>query len=716
MYLMATIQIDMTEKESVQSRRLPDQTTDFVLVTALAEERDAVLDRFPGYRKLPPAKDDIRTYYYADLPITFPDNSTGTYRIIIMCLLGMGRVQAVVATADAIRRWHPRYILLVGIAGGMASKNVRLGDILISDQIVDYELQKLTSHGFEVRWEVQRADPRLLDVCNSFRDESWQELIKISRPDPGRPNRFTGPIASGDKKIAFTKILARYRSMWPKLIGVEMEAAGAATAAFQSADRPGFFMVRGVSDLADENIGSPDVEKWRSYACDVAASFTIALLKSGPVPLSEDIIQVKTKQAELILEGPFNEFTFKQQQDIVSVLSALLKIDPSDIRVLKVYQGSIVIIIEMPETAANHLYEMATKHDFRIMSLGIKSVLVEGREIIELADKTAGYPGNRPEQLYRLASFGQIPRQRWMIYFLSGLGALILMAAIASWVLYPDWRSDPAKFLAALIVAAVGVTAFVGVVVRLLRDLKELRGQKEPAPQSPPISPNIQGHGYQVGHPNIIVTNIQAEAIIGQQIIQQLGTLPPSLHQLEPPPVDFTGREEELEKLCEAVETGGVTISGIQGMGGIGKTALALKLAELLSSRYPDAQIYLNLRGTDPKPLTQADALVHVIRSFHPEVKLPEGEQKLKALYRSVLHGKRALLLMDNARDAKQVEFLIPPAGSFLLITSRQHFTLPGLNELNLDTLNLNEAKNLILKIAPRVRDSAGELATDPCG
>ena len=65
-----------------------------------------------------------------------------------------------------------------------------------------------------------------------------------------------------------------------------MEAAGVATAAFQSPDQPGFFMVRCASDLADEHKGSVEVEKWRTYACNAAASFTIALLKSGPVPLS----------------------------------------------------------------------------------------------------------------------------------------------------------------------------------------------------------------------------------------------------------------------------------------------------------------------------------------------------------------------------------------------------------------------------------------------
>jgi nucleoside phosphorylase len=298
----------------------------------------------------------------------------------------MGRVQAATATAYAIRRWRPRYILLVGIAGGIAARNVRVGDILISDQIVDYELQKLTSQGPEIRWEVQRADSRLLDACNNYRDERWQELIQIKRPDTMKSTRHTGPIASGDKVIAFGEVLARYRDVWPKLIGVEMEAAGVATAAFQSSDKPGFFMVRGVSDLADENKGSSDVKKWRLYACAAVASFAVALLKNGPVPLTER--PIKTQRIELILEGEFSEFTSTRLRDIVGVLAALLRTDPGNIKILKAYQGSIVLIIEMPDSVANRLYEMATARDFRIVSLGAESVLAEGREIIKLANKT----------------------------------------------------------------------------------------------------------------------------------------------------------------------------------------------------------------------------------------------------------------------------------------------------------------------------------------
>jgi len=186
---------------------------------------------------------------------------------------------------------------------------------------------------------------------------------------------------------------------------------------------------------------------------------------------------------------------------------------------------------------------------------------------------------------------------------------------------------------------------------------------------------------------------------------------PTRLHQVPPPPADFTGREDDQRELLAAIERGGVTISGLQGMGGIGKTALALKLVEQLKPRYPDAQIYLDLKGASDQPLSAGEALAHVIRSYHPAAKLPESEIDLRGLYLSVLEGQRALLLMDNAKNAAQLEPVIPPAGCVLLVTSRWHFTLPGLAAKNLDALSAADARSLLLTIAPRIGETADEIA-----
>lgn len=184
-----------------------------------------------------------------------------------------------------------------------------------------------------------------------------------------------------------------------------------------------------------------------------------------------------------------------------------------------------------------------------------------------------------------------------------------------------------------------------------------------------------------------------------------------ALHQLPSPPADFTGREAELKELQDAVQTGDASISGVRGLGGVGKTALALKLAEVLQDRYPDAQFFLDLKGVSEQPLTPAEALAHVIRAYHPLEKLPEGEAELLSLYRSVLHGKRALLVLDNAKDRAQIEPLLPPATCYLLVTSRQKFALPGLRPLDLDALPAADARALLLKIAARIGEHCVEMA-----
>jgi tetratricopeptide (TPR) repeat protein len=222
--------------------------------------------------------------------------------------------------------------------------------------------------------------------------------------------------------------------------------------------------------------------------------------------------------------------------------------------------------------------------------------------------------------------------------------------------------------------------------------------------------------GIQSGGANISGGDISTEDIVGRdkfggdkvlgdKIIQQAPRAAISaLHQLPAPPADFTGRTGELAELLEAIRKNGVIISGLQGLGGVGKTALALKLAEKLKADYPDAQFYLDLKGVSSQPLTAKEAMARVIHAWHPTAQLPGNEDELRGLYLSVLDGKRALLVMDNARDAAQVHPLIPSAGCLLLVTSRQRFTLPGLFERDLNVLPSRDAVELLLRIAKRLR------------
>ena len=171
------------------------------------------------------------------------------------------------------------------------------------------------------------------------------------------------------------------------------------------------------------------------------------------------------------------------------------------------------------------------------------------------------------------------------------------------------------------------------------------------------------------------------------------------------------GREEEIATLMAAYKGAGqgAMIVGARGMAGVGKTELAKVLANRLKDHFPDGQIFFNLRGASDdeatKPATATEALSHVIRSFEPEAQLPEDVDTLRGKYNSVLDGKRVLLLMDNALDAGQLAPLTPPPdGCALIVTSRHHFALAGMESVDLDTLSAEEARKLLLKICPHRR------------
>lgn len=256
---------------------------DFVIITALEEERDAILAHLGPHTKLAPTDQDMRTYFQSDLKAGLPDGTSGEYRVVILCTWQMGLTEAAIAANDAIRRFKPRFVFMVGIAGGVVENDVALGDILIADQVIGYELQKQTSEGNSPRYDVHRTHRRLLGHAQNLIGDAWADSVSTLRPQSGTPVRHIGPIASGNKVIAIEGPITALREGWPKLIGIEMEASGVASAAFGSSAEPGFFMIRGVSDLADSHKDSTEVKTWRKYACNVAAAYTVHFLKSGPV-------------------------------------------------------------------------------------------------------------------------------------------------------------------------------------------------------------------------------------------------------------------------------------------------------------------------------------------------------------------------------------------------------------------------------------------------
>jgi DNA-binding SARP family transcriptional activator/tetratricopeptide (TPR) repeat protein len=184
------------------------------------------------------------------------------------------------------------------------------------------------------------------------------------------------------------------------------------------------------------------------------------------------------------------------------------------------------------------------------------------------------------------------------------------------------------------------------------------------------------------------------------------GPVAPIPAQLPADVPHFTGRTRHLETLTalagQAETT--VVVSAIGGTAGIGKTALAIHWAHQHAAQFPDGALYVNLRGFDPaaSPLPPDTALRGFLDALGtPATRIPTGPEAQQGLYRSLLTGKRMLIVLDNARDTDQVKPLLPGTpGCLVLITSRNQLTtliaLNGAHTLTLDLLTPEEAHHLL--------------------
>ncbi len=261
-------------------------------------------------------------------------------------------------------------------------------------------------------------------------------------------------------------------------------------------------------------------------------------------------------------------------------------------------------------------------------------------------------------------------------------------------------------------------------------------------------------------------TGRQAEAIgayqrVHTRLVEELGVEPgPALRRMyervqagndvEPTPfpvprvtpaqlphgvAEFTGREAELQRLGElCAEASGashgasVVISAIDGAAGVGKTALAIHVAHRMSPQFPDGQLFVDLRGFDPHfaPVTPEDALGHLLRGLGAQADAQyTGIAAQSALFRSLLAGRRLLVVLDNAVSAEQVRPLLPASpGCLALVTSRNRLAglvaLDGATRLSLDVLQPAESLALLRRILGGARvevdvDDARALA-ELCG
>ncbi|MFE2170696.1 BTAD domain-containing putative transcriptional regulator [Streptomyces sp. NPDC059447] len=177
---------------------------------------------------------------------------------------------------------------------------------------------------------------------------------------------------------------------------------------------------------------------------------------------------------------------------------------------------------------------------------------------------------------------------------------------------------------------------------------------------------------------------------------------------------DFTGRTGFVEELGTILAGGArgrvMAVSALAGIGGVGKTTLAVHVAHTARAHFPDGQLYVDLQGTEPRPAEPVAVLGAFLRALGtPDTSIPDSADERAALYRSALDGRRVLVLLDNARDAAQVRPLLPgTAGCAALVTSRVRMAgLAGAHLVDLDVMSPEEALQLFTRIVGAERVGA---------
>ncbi|MFG2132170.1 BTAD domain-containing putative transcriptional regulator [Streptomyces sp. NPDC048751] len=182
----------------------------------------------------------------------------------------------------------------------------------------------------------------------------------------------------------------------------------------------------------------------------------------------------------------------------------------------------------------------------------------------------------------------------------------------------------------------------------------------------------------------------------------------------------FTGRNPELatlDRLLDLLDGPALPVGSITGIGGVGKTALAVRWAHQVAGRFPDGQLFADMRGYDEEaPSLPGAVLDRFLRALGvPGPQIPADPNERTALFRSVLDGRRVLIVLDNARSFRQIRPLLPGSGRCcVLVTSRDPMggALAGdyaFVPLNLEALGQDESIALLSKVA-----ADGRLSADP--
>jgi len=334
-------------------------------------------------------------------------------------------------------------------------------------------------------------------------------------------------------------------------------------------------------------------------------------------------------------------------------------------------------------------------------------------------------------------------RLRRVTWVLLAIAVVWILVVIGTLVLFPEWREPPENMCRLVAVALTGVIPVIGGIVSVLSDLG-IVGKKDQIPQSSMVAGDgsailthtargtvATGDGIAVSAPGnavigdyaqqpTVVTGVVnmapgANLNIGPALVERVERTP---FQLPADIDDFVGHDDDVTQI-ENLLIEGKPGAIICGMGGVGKTTLAVHVAHRVKDCYRDGQIVVDMRGIGEKILDPSDAMRKVIYALDPQSRLPQELDELVGLYQSVLADRNVLLILDNACDSDQVRGLIPAGKDCgVIVTSRRTFTLPGMVLFQLEELSEDRAVELLFKMVGDDRTTESELrhVAELCG
>lgn len=325
---------------------------DFLIVTALHKELAAAIRVFNA-SPLAKAADDAIQYYQASLETRFGS----TYELRFFCSGGAGPAPASATLVEAITRWKPTHVLLIGIAATIPGDGRELGAVLIADQIVDLSHQKVLPARDTIRSWFVPCDAELVSAARDFLMQPWRRPAHV-----GAVISQNALVKSAEFRDFLSDVVQT--ALDRPAIGIEMEGGGCASAVQTRTShiRPGFMVVKAAVDFA--NYDKDD--SIHAQACEDAAQFTLDFLHHGPIGK-----EVHRQPVPAAANIPEPEYQSPRHRDIVLRLRNL-----QDLRQRQIEDGQETDILDEKI--------LSTRRELRDLGVMSGDILANGR--IDLID------------------------------------------------------------------------------------------------------------------------------------------------------------------------------------------------------------------------------------------------------------------------------------------------------------------------------------------